>query len=131
MEVLIQTRCGYLPFAGFDQAANVGTDRFAIQQVYFVVLTDKLRCSKNVLELISCLNLMRDPKINQFNPGVGHVLVKQHDILRLEGKKIGRERESETDLSLTHKIVRLEVNNACTYVLTNIVVAVKIVTLAW
>lgn len=49
-------------------------------------LTDKLWCSKNVLELISCFNLMSNPKINQLDPGVGDVLIKQHDILRLKDK---------------------------------------------
>lgn len=47
-------------------------------------LTNKLRRSKNVLELISGFNLMSNPKINQLDPGVGDVLIKQHDILRLK-----------------------------------------------
>lgn len=47
-------------------------------------LTDKLRRSENVLELVPRLNLMRNPKINQFDSGVGHILVKQHDVLGLE-----------------------------------------------
>lgn len=82
----------YLPFAGSDQVASTRTDCVAAQHVYSALgkegdLTDELRRSKNVLKLVSRLNLMRNPKINQFNPGVGHVLVKQHDVLRLEGEK--------------------------------------------
>lgn len=26
---------------------------------------------------------MSNPKVDQFNPGVGHIFVQQHDILRL------------------------------------------------
>lgn len=82
----------YLPFAGFDQDASAGTDCFAVQHVYSALgkerdLTNKLRGSENVLELVPRLNLMRNPKINQFNPGVGHILVKQHDVLGLEDEK--------------------------------------------
>lgn len=97
MKALIQTRCGdlnrkYLPFAGFDQVASACTDCFAVQHVYSALgkerdLTDKLRRSENVLELVPRLNLMRNPKINQFDPGVGHILVKQHDVLGLEDEK--------------------------------------------
>lgn len=29
---------------------------------------------------------MSNPKINQLDPGVGDVLIKQHDILRLKDK---------------------------------------------
>lgn len=47
-------------------------------------LTNKLRRSKNVLEFVSRFDLMSDPKINQLDPGVGDVLVQQHDILRLK-----------------------------------------------
>lgn len=47
-------------------------------------LTNKLRGSKDVLELISCFDLMSNSKVNQFNPGVWDVLVQQHDIFRLE-----------------------------------------------
>ena len=50
-------------------------------------LTDKLWSSKDVLEFISCFNLVSDPKINQLYPGVGHVLVQQHDIFRLRDKQ--------------------------------------------
>lgn len=82
----------YLSFAGFDPVASAGTDCSAVQHVYSALgkerdLTDKLRRSKNVLELVPRLNLMRNPKINQFNPGVGHILVQQHDVLGLEDKK--------------------------------------------
>ena len=49
-------------------------------------LTNKLWCSKDVLELVSCFNLMSNPKVNQFDPGVGDILVQQHDILRLKNK---------------------------------------------
>lgn len=82
----------YLPFAGFDQLASTCTSCFAVQHVYSALgkerdLTDKLRRSENVLELVPRLNLMRNPKINQFDPGVGHILVKQHDVLRLEDEK--------------------------------------------
>lgn len=31
---------------------------------------------------------MSDPKIYQLDPGVGDILVQQHDILRLKDKKI-------------------------------------------
>lgn len=51
-------------------------------------LTDKLWRSKDVLELVSCFNLMSNPKVNQFDPGVGDVLVQQHDILRLKKKRV-------------------------------------------
>lgn len=47
-------------------------------------LTDKLWCPKDVLELVSCFNLMSNPKIDQLDPGVGDVLVQQHYILRLK-----------------------------------------------
>lgn len=50
-------------------------------------LTNKLRRSENVLKLVSCFNLMSNPKINQFDPGVWNVLIEQHDVLRLRDKK--------------------------------------------
>lgn len=50
-------------------------------------LTNKLRRSENVLKLVSCFNLMSNPKINQFDPGVWDVLIEQHDVLRLRDKK--------------------------------------------
>lgn len=49
--------------------------------------TNKLWCSKDVLELIPGLDLVSDPKVDQFNPGVGDIFVQQHDILRLKNKK--------------------------------------------
>lgn len=81
-----------LPFAGCRHVASAGTHCLAVQHVYSALgterhLTDKLRRPENVLELVPRLNLMRNPKINQLNPGVGDVLVEQHDILRLEGEK--------------------------------------------
>lgn len=50
-------------------------------------LTNKLWRSKNVLELISLFNLMSNPKVNQLDPGIGDVLVQQHDILGLKDTK--------------------------------------------
>lgn len=93
MSTLIQSRCGDLkhthhPLTRFSLLASVGTH----QHTFYLIeisrvkhdLTNKLGCSKNVLELISRFNLMSDPKIDQLDPGVGDVLVQQHDILRLK-----------------------------------------------
>lgn len=49
-------------------------------------LTDKLWRSKDVLELISCLDLMSNAKIYQLDPGVGDVLIQQHYVLWLKDK---------------------------------------------
>lgn len=51
-------------------------------------LTDKFRRSKDVLELISSLNLMCNPKINKFDSRVGDIFVQQHDVFRLKDKMI-------------------------------------------
>lgn len=45
---------------------------------------------------------MSDPKIYQLDPGVGDILVQQHDILRLKDKKIktNGEKKNKTTISL-------------------------------
>lgn len=42
---------------------------------------------------------MSDPKIYQLDPGVGDILVQQHDILRLKDKK-KMEKNKQTTISL-------------------------------
>lgn len=52
---------------------------------------------------------MSDAKINQFDPGVRDVLIEQHDVLRLRGKKIKiksninkQDRENQHFVLLSH-----------------------------
>lgn len=96
MSSLSQTRCGdvaplqVLPYLSAGSDTGTSTEWFQhcgknIQREKKKhELTDKLWRPENVLELVPCFNLMSDPKVNQFDPGIGDVLIKQHDILGLK-----------------------------------------------
>lgn len=50
-------------------------------------LTYKLRGPKYILEFIPSFNLVGDPEVDEFDARVWHILVQQHDVLRLWGKR--------------------------------------------
>lgn len=51
------------------------------------MLTYKLWGPKDILELIPSLNLVGDPKVDEFDARVWHILVQQHDVLWLWGER--------------------------------------------
>lgn len=47
-------------------------------------LTDKLRRSKDVLELHACFDLVGQAEVDEFDSGQRDVLVQHHDVFRLQ-----------------------------------------------
>lgn len=47
-------------------------------------LTYKLWCSKDVLKLHACFDLVGQAEVDEFDSGQRDVLVQQHDVLRLQ-----------------------------------------------
>lgn len=67
-----------------------------MRQLYFQTLpfflssfihTYKLWGAKNIFELIPCFDFVSNAEVNELDPRAWYILVKQHDVFRLERRK--------------------------------------------